>query len=79
MLDRRSHSPAAVRALRRARGRLRQARYRQRQADGVVLVEIAVMPSETEKLFRYRFLSEHELEDRKAIDEALHALIERLP
>jgi hypothetical protein len=75
----RSPSPAALRALRRARGRERTARYRQRQADGLVLVETALTPAETAKLLAYRFLlSESELEDKVALAEALHALIQRL-
>jgi hypothetical protein len=72
--------PPSKRARRRERGRLRQARYRQRQADGVVLVETGLTPAETAKLLAYRFLlSESELEDKHALAEALHALIQRLP
>jgi hypothetical protein len=83
MLER-SRSAAAIRARerrarRREQHRVRQARFRRRQADGLVLVETALTPAETAKLLAYRFLlSESELEDKVALAEALHALIQRL-
>jgi hypothetical protein len=71
--------PRSRRARRRERARLRQARCRQRAADGVVLVEVALRPEETAKLLQYRFLvAEHELEDKLALQEAVHALIAQL-
>jgi hypothetical protein len=78
VLQRPAAKPLSRKARRREQHRQRQARCRQRAAAGVVLVEVALTQVETEKLRAYRFLSESELEDKRAIAEALHALIYRL-
>jgi hypothetical protein len=60
---------------RRAATRRRQARFRQRQATGDIVVTRQFMPAETAKLCRLGYLGEHELEDRAAIAEAIGAVI----
>lgn len=60
---------------RRAALRLRQARYRERQATGDIVVTRQFTPAETAKLCRLGYLGEHELEDRAAIAEAITAVI----
>jgi hypothetical protein len=55
--------------------RTRQARYRRRQRAGRVVVMIELLPAETAKLCTLHYLSEGQLEDRRRIAEAIHALI----
>jgi hypothetical protein len=64
---------------RRAATRARQARYRERQATGDIVVSRQFTPAETAKLCRLGYLGEHELEDRRAISEAIGAVIADLP
>lgn len=60
---------------RRAATRRRQARYRERQAAGDIIVTRQFTPAETAKLCRLGYLAEHELEDRAALAEAVTAVI----
>jgi hypothetical protein len=50
-------------------------RYRQRQAAGRLSVTTDVTPDEVDKLYRLRYLTACELEDRRAIAAALHSLL----
>jgi hypothetical protein len=51
-------------------------RHRQRQRAGCLSITTDFTPEETAKLCRLRYLSEHELEDRQRIAEAVHALLQ---
>ena len=53
----------------------RQARYRQRQRNGEVMVNIGVSPHETAILHRLRCLDLDKLDDRQAIADAIHLLL----
>jgi hypothetical protein len=53
----------------------RQRRYLRRMELGLVSVTTDFTPEETGKLGRLNLLRDHQLEDRAAIAEALHALI----
>jgi hypothetical protein len=64
---------------RRVAVRARQARYRERQERGDVVITRDFTPAETAKLARLGYLGEHELEDRRAISEAITAIIADLP
>jgi hypothetical protein len=78
MLDHRSNSPAAVRALLRARGRERQARYRQRQREGRIMIALGLLPHEVDKLYRLHCIDLVDLENRVALERALHLLIDAI-
>ena len=71
MLDR----PPAAAERKRERHRERQRRYRQRQEEGHVTLAITFTPDETDKLYRLHYLTACELENRKRIDEAIHAML----
>jgi hypothetical protein len=53
----------------------RQRRYRKRQVAGVLVVSVVVTPEETAKLGRLHLLNERELENRRAIAEAMKGLL----
>jgi hypothetical protein len=55
--------------------RQRQRAYRRRQAAGRVVATIEFSPAETGKLCTLHYLGEGQLEDRRRIAEAIHALI----
>jgi hypothetical protein len=54
----------------------RQARYRERQRDGVAVVTIGLTPDQTAKLHRLGLIALDKLEDRAALVVALHTLID---
>jgi hypothetical protein len=53
----------------------RQARYRQRQRNGEIMVTIGFSPGETAVLHRLRCLDLDKLDDRPAIADAIHLLL----
>jgi hypothetical protein len=59
----------------RAGHRERMRRHRQRQRAGCLSITTDFTPEETAKLCRLRYLTEHELEDRHRIAEAVHELL----
>jgi hypothetical protein len=60
---------------RRQHTRARQARYRERQQAGVVVIPFALTTAESATLHRLKYLDESELESRDALGRALHALL----
>jgi hypothetical protein len=56
----------------------RQRRYRARQANGNVVISITLTPTETDTLCKLRCLDVDKLEDRAAIADAIHLLIESI-
>jgi hypothetical protein len=53
----------------------RQARYRERQRNGELMVTIGFSPHETAILHRLRCLDLDKLDDRRSIADAIHLLL----
>jgi hypothetical protein len=60
---------------RRAALRDRQARYRERVEQGIIMITMAITPTETAKLAKLGYLTEYEVENREAVSEAIKALL----
>jgi hypothetical protein len=55
--------------------RERQRRYRRRERKGHISVTLIITPEETDRLCRLHYLTDCELEDRRRIAEAFHAVL----
>jgi hypothetical protein len=53
----------------------RQRRYRQRQRGSEIVLMVSLSPEEVAKLVALHALDAHQVEDREAIGQALHALL----
>ena len=70
--------PPSTDAERRRKHRERQRRYLRRQEESHVSVTLDITPEETDKLSRLHYLPAGELENRKRIAEAIHALLAKI-